>query len=72
MDAILTSIIDNWENRSQVQVIGAGIERNTTVNNTTLLAAKNRDVYVFYCERYGVESRGGRVYYRKSCDNGVT
>lgn len=33
---------------------------------------KNGDIFLFYCEQYGVKSRKGGVFYRKSRDDGLT
>lgn len=72
MDAVLMRSTDGGETWEERKIVAAGREQGFACNNPILIATREGPIFFIYCKEYGVESRAGGVFYRKSIDDGVT
>jgi sialidase-1 len=71
MDIIMVRSTDSGKTWSKPKVLVFGLEIDKTVNNPVMIASKDGTIHFIYCVEYGVESKGGGVFYRKSTDDGL-
>ncbi|MDF2473269.1 MAG: exo-alpha-sialidase, partial [Anaerocolumna sp.] len=71
MDIIMVRSTDSGKTWSKPNVLVNGLDMGKTVNNPVMIASKDGTIHLLYCVEYGVESKGGGVFYRKSTNDGL-
>lgn len=72
IDILLRRSTDGGQSFSEPVVLADGTQNKQTVNNPVMIAGHDGTAHLLYCVEYGVEERGGGVFYRKSADDGMT
>ena len=72
IDILLRRSTDGGQTFDEPFVLADGTKNKQTVNNPVMIAGRDGMVHLLYCVEYGVEERGGGVFYCKSADDGVT
>ena len=72
IDILLRRSTDGRRTFSDPAVLVCGTEMKKTVDNPVMIAGRDGTVHFLYCVEYGVEARGGGVFYRRSTDEGET